>query len=187
MQAAGKVIVFRPEIDSSSGREYPTNEYERAAEVTEQMLREAGLEGQDGPQIFDPKTYAKYFSSLISQLDTDAKQVESLRHKLDFPKVAAEYRLIEDKTQQVIVPFSPDGNAVNSPVRELLAEARYRGFTMETPRRLQPFLVNLWPHEFMRALSLRLVAEVIEGWWEWTGRYDIRCGLMFEFPPLPPV
>ena len=52
-------------------------------------------------------------------------------------------------------------------------------------RRLQPYLVNLWPHEFTQAQSMRLLLEVAEGWWEWIGRYDMRSGLVFDIDPLP--
>jgi CRISPR-associated endonuclease/helicase Cas3 len=183
---SGKLVVFRPELESDSKREYPTVEYERAAEVAEQLFIEAILSGRDGPQIFDPKTYEKYFATLLSRLDTDAKDIESLRRKLDFPDVAWLYRIIEENTEQVIVPFSPDGNKENSPVRALLAKARAREYVSQgMARQLQPYLVNLWPQEFMQAQSMRLVVGVAKGWWEWIGRYDMRCGLMFEPDPLP--
>lgn len=57
--------------------------------------------------------------------------------------------------------------------------------SLEMTRRLQPYLVNLWPHEFTQAQSMRLLLEVAEGWWEWIGRYDMRSGLVFDIDPLP--
>lgn len=184
--APGRVVVFRPEINSKSRREYPTTEYESGANVTELLLREATLAGLDGPEILDPKTYDKYFATLISRLDTDFKGIEELRRKSDFPGITKQYALIDQNTEQVIVSFSPDGRKENSPVRELLREARGRGYvSLEMTRRLQPYLVNLWPHEFNEAQSMRLLLDVAEGWWEWIGRYDARCGLVFDIDALP--
>jgi CRISPR-associated endonuclease/helicase Cas3 len=186
--ASGTVVVFRPEIGSGSKREYPTTEYEQGAEVTEQLLREANLSGQDGPEILDPKTYDKYFATLIARLDTDAKDIEDLRRKLDFPKVTTSYRLIDNNTEQAIVPFSADGNKENSPVHKMLREARAREYVpLDMIRKLQPYLVNLWPHEFTGSQRARLVEPVAEGWWEWIGRYDNRCGVIFDVEVLPVI
>jgi CRISPR-associated endonuclease/helicase Cas3 len=185
---AGRVVVFRPAMDSAAKKEYPTTEYERGADVTQELLNEAILSGFAGPQILEPQTYDRYFSTLLSRLDTDAKDIQNLRVKLEFPLVAASYQLIDENTEQVIVPFSPDGIKQNSPVHKLLREARARGYVpLEIRRKLQPYLVNLWPHEFARALRMVLVLEVADGWWEWIGSYDRRCGLMFDIDPLPPI
>jgi CRISPR-associated endonuclease/helicase Cas3 len=185
----GRFVVFRPSLDKP-GNEYPTKEYERGAEITQELLEEAILRGQPGPDIFDPRTYERYFAILVARLDTDEKNIESFRTRLDFPAVATRYKLIDDMTEQVIVPFSCDGNKENSPARALVEEVRSVGYlTMEIRRKLQPYLVNLWPQEFQcaRFKKPQLVEEVAEGWWEWIGRYDSRCGLMFEIDVLPVV
>jgi len=119
--ASGRVVVFRPEMNSKSRREYPTTEYESGANVTELLLKEATLAGLDGPEILDSKTYDKYFATLISRLDTDFKGIEDLRRKSDFPAISKQYALIDQNTEQVIVSFSPDGRKENSPVQNCSA------------------------------------------------------------------
>lgn len=186
--AAGNVTIFRPVREPSQRRDYPTKEYESAAAVTEHLVVEAKMAGLDGPDIFRPQTFEKYFTILTSLRDTDVADIEALRQVQDFPKVAMAYRLIDENTTAVIVPFSADGKKENSPVQPMLSEIRSRGFaTMPLARRLQPYLVNLWPHEFEQAKwkGPIFVQQIAEGWWEWIGRYDLRCGLMFELDDLP--
>lgn len=187
---AGRLTVFRPPAFGNAARGYPTLDYAAGASVTEELLTEARAQGKDGPDLFDPQTYERYFTILLARLDTDTKGITEMRRRFDFPSVDEEYRLIDGSTEQVIVPFSKNGERQSSPVHQVIANARSRGYvSRDAARLLQPYLVNLWPHEFHRACyeRPRLVEEVASGWWEWTGRYDPRCGLMFELDILGPV
>ncbi|MDY7009466.1 MAG: CRISPR-associated endonuclease Cas3'' [Planctomycetota bacterium] len=182
---AGQVVVFRPELDENES-ETPPGEYRIATDTCKQMLAEAWNRNSDGPDILDPQTYDYYFEKTLAKLDPDSKSIQgdpqnSPRNRLDFPEVCRLYRIIENNTFQIIVPYSPDGNRDNSPVQPILTKIRASGrVSVNQSKQLQPYLVNLYRHHFERARKLGLLEPLADGWWGWAGKYDLHLGIIFE-------
>lgn len=157
---SGQVVLFSPE----SGRA-PRGAYRTGMEEARILLK------QD-VDLHDPEVYALYFRRLYQSVDTDQHGIQALRRDLNFPEVAARYRLIADDTVPVVVRYGPE-------VDELLREAR-KGLNRPVVRRLQPFMVNLFRWEAEKVRSDGLVEELYPGLLVWQGRYDPLRGLLAE-------
>ena len=98
----GKVVVFEPSAEEDLRRCYPTYAYYQAAEVTRTMLT---LHGD--LNINDPALFRDYYQRLYD-LNNPANLNQALNDAitaLDFPEVAKHYRLIDQNTIQVLVPW----------------------------------------------------------------------------------
>jgi CRISPR-associated endonuclease/helicase Cas3 len=100
LDGPGHVVVFLPEDDKYP----PGGGYGQAASVTRMILRERGASGMD---LNDPALFDGYFRRLY-----DLTRPENLNQALvdgikckDFPAVAAGYRLIDQDTVNVLVPY----------------------------------------------------------------------------------
>jgi hypothetical protein len=100
----GEVHIFMPE-DSGSG---PGSDYAQATAMTIAFLRERGDTAMD---LNDPELITAYYQALY-QLDPPGERAKSqtLRDAFgsgEFPDVAREYRLIEQDSINVLVPYAP--------------------------------------------------------------------------------
>lgn len=165
---SGETLVFQPKEGG-----LPPGSYETATMATEAFLQNE----LDADLDFDsPDLHHRYFNLLYGANDLDAKGITALRRSLDFPAVAEAYRIIEDDSVSVAVPWG-DGAALLDGI-ERVGET-----TRDDFRALQPYFVNLRKHELQRAQAQRLCREVIlgSGLWRWEGRYDDDLGLQWEF------
>ena len=133
----GIVHVFLPEDES-----YPPGGYEQAARVTRTLLRDPGLAALDlqSTQLFD--TYYKRLYDLTGLTEADQGKAKKLRaeiDRLDFATTAELYRLIDQDTVNVLVPY--DGEAFRSLREELRANGR---LTTGWIRNARPHTVNLY-------------------------------------------
>jgi CRISPR-associated endonuclease/helicase Cas3 len=99
---------------------------------------------------------------------------------MDFPEVARRFRLVDDDTDDVVVPYG-DAQAQDAVKIAIDALKSKRGRARELMRRIHPYTVGLRSRDITRAASRGLVAPVIDGVWEWTGpaaRYDQIQGLI---------
>ena len=79
----------------------PPGVYMQATRVTEAMLK-----SRHGKiNIHDPATFRTYFETLDNSVRLDKSSVQSARQGLDFPKVAADFKIIDTETTPVLVPF----------------------------------------------------------------------------------
>lgn len=131
----GEVVVFRPE--ANGGRLYPGDAYKKAAAIADEML--AKREGAE-LDLDDPAVFREYYHDLYS-LTGYAKVKEELKCAIkgvDFPAVAAKYRLIDKPTVQVLVAW-------NEHEYEALAErAREQGLTREWIRAAKRHSVSVF-------------------------------------------
>lgn len=101
--------------------------------IVETMLR-----AEDGVlDLEDPRTVEDYFQALYHQRELDARGIQAARGGLNFSTVAHKFKLIDDYTHPVLVPY---GEA-----HERLDVLRRLGPSRQRLRALQPFLVNVAP------------------------------------------
>lgn len=144
---AGRVVVFEPEVERGSG--LPPGAYKDATNTTRLMLGTTGL------SIDDPEHIRGYFNRYY-QAELDVEDVNALRRSLDFPEVAARFRIIDDRTTPIVVPYG----AATGIVSEVQAKG---GLDMDLRRRLQRFQIGLYQRELEQAWSVGAVYELIRG------------------------
>lgn len=162
-----RLIIFKPETDKM-----PKGAYRTGSDLAASFLGRAGMD------LHDPILYERYFQELYRNVETDEKKINELRQRLDFPKVAARFRLIDDDSVPLVVRYPREG----SPVEGLLARLQvYRGAGGGEGRlllrRFQPYLVNVRRRVLAGYQQRGLVRELPLGLWEWLGGYHEAWGL----------
>jgi hypothetical protein len=112
--------------------------------------------GKGIPNLADPDIFAKYTNHLLSSLGqsgTDAPQVLAYERDLNFPEVAARFRMIEDSGVPVVADY---GDAW-----ERVLELRRNGPSRHGLRRLQRFTVSLQPQEIARLQRLGVLEPLL--------------------------
>ena len=134
----GKVMVFEPNAEENLRRCYPTFAYYQAAEVTRAMLTE-----HDGDlDVNDPALFRDYYRRLYD-LNNPANLNQALNEAitaLDFPEVARHYRLIDQNTIQVLVPWADRWDEFDA----LRDEAEREGISAKWMRRAQGLAVSVY-------------------------------------------
>ena len=133
----GEVVVFEPSDEKELRWCYPTHAYYQAAEITRTMLTLYG-----DLNINDPALYRDYYRRLYD-LNNPASQNKSLNEAitaLDFPEVAKHYRLIDQNTIQVLVPWAERREEFDT----LRNEAEREGISAKWMRRAQGLAVSIY-------------------------------------------
>jgi len=133
----GVVVVFEPNDEKELRWCYPTHAYYQAAEVTRTML---SLHGD--LNINDPALFRDYYRRLYD-LNNPASQNKLLNEAitaLDFPEVAKHYRLIDQNTIQVLVPWEDRRKEFDA----LRSEASREGISAGWMRRAQGLAVSIY-------------------------------------------
>jgi CRISPR/Cas system-associated endonuclease/helicase Cas3 len=118
----GTVTVFRPEPDSR--KQFPDPTYAQAAFVTESLLREhGGTLDPSMPEIFEQ--YYRLIYNLSTHGGIDPKLQEAMIAR-DFVEVARLYRLIPDRSVNVLVPW--DREQFDSLAHEARNSGIHRGW-----------------------------------------------------------
>lgn len=135
----GELRVFMLEADGS--RQYPPGGYEQAAQVTQMLLKRYGPEGM---RLDDPDFIAAYYRELYDIAKPEeagkTKTLVELVNAGDFPEIAKQYRLIENDTINVIVPY-PDAMALFDEISRM---AERDGLTGALIRKARPLAVSLF-------------------------------------------
>lgn len=163
MDAPGRVVVFEPEEGS-----VPRGEYAAAFGEAEQMLKRPGFD------LHDPEIFREYFRRLYQDVPTDQEDIQKLRREFDYPEVAWRYRLISDATVPVIIRY-PSDDERRKPLDNLLQRIRHTGIWSGDHRRLQPYIVSMFEHEFEKRREQ--TEEISEGIFVWNGNYDELRGI----------
>jgi CRISPR-associated endonuclease/helicase Cas3 len=156
----GRVVVFRDAEGTM-----PPGEYRTGAYIAQNTLRR-------GADLHDPAIFREYFQRLYQAVSTDAEGIQPLRLQFDYPEVAQRFRLVEDGQQDVIIPYDAEARAL---VERIRAEGELQRGDF---RKLQPYVVGLYPKQFEQAAGDR--EEIAEGVWVWRGEYDDKTGLQLE-------
>ncbi|WP_163150446.1 CRISPR-associated helicase Cas3' [Anoxybacillus sp. MB8] len=157
----GKVIIFETKEMSS-----PKGPYKTAMETARSLLAEKQPDDLHNPNIF-----REYFRRLFAAVDLDSKNIQKARETLDYPLVAEKYRLIDQDTVSVIVPYAEALEHLrmweSSPSRHLF-------------RRLQPYIIQLYRFEAVKKEKDGWLREVADNVYEWLGDYDEKVGIKEE-------
>jgi CRISPR-associated endonuclease/helicase Cas3 len=172
----GRVVVFRPEAGG-----LPSGVYRTATEMTAGWFRL-------GNDVHDVAAVSNWFHNLYGTVRTDKHEIQRLRSRGEYPEVARLFRMVEDDTEDVIVPY-PAAGGLPSVERTVDALANRTGSARELRRALGPYVVALRRRAVERARDRGLVEPVIDGLWSWRGggmqatdgaRYDARLGLRVD-------
>jgi CRISPR-associated endonuclease/helicase Cas3 len=166
----GRVIVFRPQEERLPGADY-----KRATQVGGIVLRK-GYE-----DLNNPATIREYFTTLYQMENTDGKGIQSMRRGLSYPETARTFRLIDDNTFTVVVPYGSEEEQAQ--VEQVWAAVETRsGNLRELLRRLQPYTVALYAHQAKRYLAEGWIqpSVVLPDLGRWLGGYDAVRGLVAE-------
>jgi len=104
-----------------------------------------------------PATFVEYFRRLYGHADNDARGVMSAEREQRFKDVADSFRLIDETGQPVVAPFG-DWQARVEQVRLL-------GVSRDRMRRLQRFVVNLYPQEVQQLSSAGALERIEDTFW----------------------
>ncbi|WP_082389933.1 CRISPR-associated helicase/endonuclease Cas3 [Ornatilinea apprima] len=148
----GKMFLFEP--DSEFVKKVPKY-IAQSAEITRMVLREFPDEPISIPAI---QTFYNYLYSLKDKRDFDFKNIlgcfdKSQSFMLDFADAAQKFRVIEEATLSVIIPY-------NQEALLLIDELKNTPYPFSTLRKLQPFSVSIYEQEY-NALNQKGAIEII--------------------------
>ena len=128
-----------------------------------------------------PNTFRRYFDLLYGKGELDEKDILGLLKpdRAAFRTAAERFRLIDDASESVIVPFNPDGGLNEaSPVHGWLGTLAKNGDVKWARRKLQRYTVNVPHWLFKRLVEQGDVAEHAGLWLALDSRYDPTFGLL---------
>lgn len=176
--ALGEVIIFRPEDNV-----LPPGVYRTATGITETLL--AGIEAD--ALATDHALFGHYFDELYQLVPTDRKtRIQDERAELHFRKVAELARVIDQDTRVLIVPYGKGRDLVENILTRPVEKGQPR-INRDDLRRLQRYMVNLYPHDYNRLLALKAIESLLpnldipvlaEGW------YHEDLGIVIDQRPM---
>ena len=133
--ACGEICIFVPEED----RLYPDSHYENGATIVRAMQMQQPID------LHDPDTIRRYYRQLLGTFRGDKKSraLEKALAERDFPAVSQQYRLIEQRGIQIIVPYEGQRALYD----KLRAEALETGLTKALLRMAAPLTVTCYDRE----------------------------------------
>lgn len=148
--ASGDLYVFEP--DSEFVKRTPAY-IQQGADVARKILRDY----RDDPiSLAAIQSYYTELYGLQSETAFDSKAIMECFEKgipnFDFKTAAEKFRLIENATVSVIVPFDPQ-------TKRILEKVRFRDYPRAHSRELQPYTVNIYEQEF-EALESKGVIDI---------------------------
>jgi CRISPR-associated endonuclease/helicase Cas3 len=148
-----RVVIFEPQEGGS-----PQDPYKSGLEKASFLLRNRDLK-----ELQTTALYREYFERWFNDLNLDKKRIQALREQLNFPEVATAYRLIDEDTASVIVPYDD----WETPLKAWRAQPN-----RSTWQNLQPYLVNIYCRE-AEALEKGGILELIsENLYVWNGDFS---------------
>lgn len=172
---AGRVIVFLPQ-----DHKLPPNEYTEATGKTQALAREFS------PQVDSADAIATYFERYYAEggdLGQDLQALRTLEKHHQFATLSDEFEMISHRTRDVFVPYDDKAKAAIEKLRQI------KRLTRDLRRRLQRYVVGLYPNEFQKArLALERIsspepAAENELWIASASGYSDTKGLIFEMRP----
>jgi CRISPR-associated endonuclease/helicase Cas3 len=177
----GRVMIFR-----SEGDHLPPGAYTRATGQARTTLSEHPETRPDDLALLE--IYFTQLYDLYGQDGTDREQIQAFRESRAFRTVSERFRLINDDTISVIVPY---GDARQQTEIDALCQRLRLPWEPHRMilRQLQPFMVNLYLHQAQRfqqwldPIDPRNPTR-FESLRRWTARYDATYGLVGADLPI---
>jgi CRISPR-associated endonuclease/helicase Cas3 len=174
MDEPGRVVVFRTEDNAM-----PPGVYRQGADETLEMLRQGGLD------MHDPSIFLDYFAGLYGLVRSDRRNIQDQRRRFNYETVNDEFRMIDDDTFPVLVPYPAkvkdkvQTDQWNDARESLVRYQPGRGPSLrKLMRDVQPWIVTCrnWHRE--RYEQQDTIVELLPGLlWEWRDEYDTRLGI----------
>lgn len=142
----GKVIVFLPDEEQL----YPPGAYYQRASICVKTL-----DSRHPIDCFNREHLQEYYKELYSNTDGDKKKLKDAIQDRDYKKVQEEYKLIESKGVQVIVPWEKRMDLFDS----LRKEYEEKGLTQDLMRRARPLTVSTFAVEKVRECCSPLLSR----------------------------
>ncbi len=167
----GKVFVFKPVSEYAKVRGY----LERTAKVADMVFRKF----EDPISLDAIDYYFKMLYDLEGNGALDKKEIldcfeEGYRSlKFDFQTAAEEFKLIEDNTYSIIIPY--DKNA-----EKLINEVRFSQYPRSAARKLQPYTISVYEYEYKALLkngALKIINDSFTVLDNFEVNYDSSTGL----------
>jgi hypothetical protein len=156
----------------------PFRELGKAMDEALVMWREGRLD------LTKAAVFREYFRRLYSACDTDPGVIAAEK-EFDFPRSAELFKLIDDQGSPVVAPYGESA--------KLVSQIRTLGINRDFSRRLQRYIVNLFPAE-IHTLERNGYIEKLERVDLWVatafapiGAYTPRFGFVTKEGPLDPA
>lgn len=169
----GTVIVFDPADGSTRGTELV---YGAALDVSSSYF---GPDGEDPDHLSTLRIYYRdRYAVKNVEGSGGGRQIQDRRAEFDFPTVAKQFRMIDELSVPVLVPYGDDAE------RDELKARLHNPERMEPAvfRRLQPYLAALPAPLAKYAVARGLAAELVGDLYEWLGPYHPERGIEFAYP-----
>ena len=160
---AGRVVVFAPREGS-----IPPGSYRSGADIFTTLMRDSDS------NLNDLSLIQTYFAKLYGTTELDKKNIQKLRQGLDYPQVAARFRLIEQDTELAIVCYQPHKERIQKYINQL----RYAGPSRQLMRLLQPYVVSINKCLLTKLQEEKAITNLVPGIWQWLGGYDSVRGIV---------
>jgi CRISPR-associated endonuclease/helicase Cas3 len=161
----GEVVLFKPCSERA-----PTGPYATATKEANYILSDPTCD------LHDPNVFEKYFSRLWQNVNLDAHGIAKLRQGFSYPETAAKFKMIEDDTIPVVVPY--DEKVVSSIIARVQDSGVLNRYEWQ---KLQQYCVGLRYRELERHRKEGLARAVLNDFYVWEGAYDRLFGLSEEF------
>lgn len=166
----GRLVIFDPVEGSRAERVYGA-----AVGATRTHF------GEDKAQPDDLDALAAYYVDRFTakNVERDGRDIQDPRRTCDFVEVAERFKMINEETVSVVVPYGSDEQ--REEVQQVMAILR-----SGTPkvggliRRLRPYLATLPKGIARRAAEDGLTEPIIGDLVEWLGDYDAKRGIVFS-------
>jgi CRISPR-associated endonuclease/helicase Cas3 len=168
LRAIGEFRVFKPRTD-------PPVLLRLHRDIAEIMLQlDSNLD------ITLPATFRDYYDRLYSHTSLDVHGIQALREELRFEDTAAKFRMIDDATETVFIPYGAQG-------RKAVDALRYSGPSRDRFRALQPFGVAVYPNDLRKLEAAGAIELLHESAYVLVSdfHYDAEAGLRVEIEDLP--
>ncbi|GAA2613871.1 CRISPR-associated helicase/endonuclease Cas3 [Actinomadura fulvescens] len=169
----GRVVVFDPADGSVTGTRLV---YGAALDSTRAFF------GPDRADPDDVDALSAYYQARYAVKDLEragpGAEIQRYRADFDFPEVAARFKLIDEQTVAVLVPYGDSGEREH--LRSLLISPA--GADPWVFRKLQPYLATLPRRLAARAVGDGLATPLLGDLIEWDGEYHQVRGLELADP-----
>lgn len=181
--SGGRLIVFR------APTEPPAGILRLGKGITESLLNSSKSDnvfrGNDGSlDLTSPAIYDTYFRLFYSGVQLDGAGVQNARANLDFPEVAKRFRMIDNATYPVVVPYKDAYDKLD------IVCAKFKP-SRDDFRSLQPFIVQIYSHELQVLNNIGALGSMLEKAFFYLAPpyerlYDERFGLVISDKNLFP-